>query len=238
MATEMVLSSASKSLPLLYRSLVKKEKERFDTIVEPLQCVLQLAFLAFCEKNTKITIQNNEVQLQFPSSYQGIVRWYQNDSKEDLYFLFNAIRRFSVFYQHLKTVKNENENEDLTTHNLYDMLVHYAVIGLQKLIETYTNQSKPSLLYTLQMYKILLETPDNFKMDSLESDNQKNIDGVFSKITDIYDNNLYYLIYHFFISLKKSNGLEKNHNNIMKINEILLSNIDNIQIWISKNVVY
>lgn len=245
MATEMVLSSASKSLPLLYRSLVKKEKERFDTIVEPLQCVLQLAFLAFCEKNTKITIQNNEVQLQFPSSYQGIVRWYQNDSKEDLYFLFNAIRRFSVFYQHLKKVKtvenenkNVNENDDLTSHNLYDMLVHYAVIGLQKLIETYTVQSKPSLLYTLQMYKILLETPDNFKMDSLESDNQKNIDGVFSKITGIYDNNIYYLAYHFILTMENTKDLELNHCNIRHFNTILLNTIQNIQTWISKNVIY
>jgi hypothetical protein len=234
MAAEIVLSSASKSLPMLYNSLVKKEKERFETIVEPFQCVLQLAFLAFCEKNTKITIQKNIVHLQYPTSYQGIVRWYQNDSKEDLYFLFNAIRRFSHFYKHLKTIKNEKIHK----HNLYDMLIHYAVIGLQRLIDTYTSQSKPSLLYTLQMYKILLETPDNFKMDSLESEIQKNIDGVFNKITDIYDDNLYYLAHSFIITLLKTKNVITNQANISYFNTIIISNIENIHTWISKNVVY
>lgn len=234
MAAEIVLSSASKSLPILYKSLVKKEKERFDTIVEPLQCVLQLAFLAFSEKNTKLTIQQNVVYLQFPTSYQGLVRWYQNDSKEDLYFLFNAIRRFSIFYSNLRNVKNDA----ISKKNLYDMIVHYAVLGLQRLIDTYTTQSKPSLLYTLQMYKVLLESPDNFKMESLDTDIQKNIDGVFNKITELYNENLYYMIYHFIISLKKCNNSEKNQLNISNFNNILLTNIDNIQTWISKNVIY
>lgn len=232
MAAEIVISSATKSLPLLYKSLVKREKERFDTIVEPLQCVLQLAFLAFCDKNAKLAIQNNIVYIQFPSSYQGIIRWYQNDSKEDLYFLFNAVRRFSLFYKHLKQIKTATGK-----HSLYDTLVHYAVIGLQKLIDTYTNQGKPSLLYTIQMYKVLLETPDNFKVDSLESETQQNIDDVFNTITNIYNEDLYWLLYYFICSLKSMPEVFK-HGNIERFNQILLSSIDDIQTWISKHVIY
>lgn len=234
MATNIVLSSASKSLPLLYKSLVKKDKERFDTIVEPLQCVLQLVFLAFSEKNTKITIQKNLVYLQFPSNYQGIMRWYQNDSKEDLYFLFNAIRRFSLFYKNLENIHNDK----ICNTNLYDLIVHYALIGLQNLIDTYTSVCKPSLLYTLQMYKVLLETPDNFKMETLDNDTQKNIDDVFNNIRYLYNDNVYYLIYHFLFSLTQSKDLEKNHSDIIKFNEILLSKTGDIQNWISKNVIY
>lgn len=235
MAAELVLSSASKTLPVLYKSLVKKEKERFDTIVEPLQCVLQLALLSFCEENTKITIQNNLVELQFPSSYQGIVRWYQNDSKEDLYFLFNALRRFTVFYNKLKDVKHS----DLSKHNLYDTLIHYSIQGIQNLINTYSNHSKPSLLYTLQMYKVLLESPETFHMDSLEKDTQKNIDNVFKDITKLYDNSMFYIIFDTLVMLRKNNINKEDKKNIIHhLNHILMHVFSNIHTWIHKNVVY
>jgi len=210
---------------------VKKEKERFDTIVEPLQCVLQLSLLSFCEKGTKITIQNNLVCLQYSNMTQGILRWYQNDSKEDLYFLFNAIRRFSLFYKRRLTLIT-CENDEYS--NLYDLLIHYSILGLQNLIETYTCDSKPSLLYTLQMYKVLLENPESFNKQQPGS----NIDIVFENITSIYTDNIYYIILHSMFPLINNSDIERRHKSIDSLNRLIKNNVDDIQTWISKNVIY
>ena len=80
----------------------EKKKERFDIILEPLQAVTQLALLSFCPKGSKLTIANNLLTIQEPSWVQGMWRSYNNDTKEDLFFLFNAIVRFNRFYSYLK----------------------------------------------------------------------------------------------------------------------------------------
>ncbi len=118
--------------------------------------------------------------------------------------------------------------------NLYDMLVYYSIIGLECLIDTYTSGSKQSLLYTLQMFKGLLEKPDNFSNNNF----QTNIDTVFIEITNIYDDNIYYIIFHTIEKLIKNNDLDKVHKTINSLNKIIYNNVDDIKTWISKSVVF
>lgn len=148
------------SVKLLYSTFINKKKERFDIILEPLQALLQIALLKFCPIGTKIAIQNNLLELQLPGYSQGILRWYNNDNKEDLFYLFNAFRRFTSFYGFLRQYKYSND--ELTDNNLYDLLVDCAKEGLNKLSQTYSNVDKISLLHTLQMYKVILDNPGFF----------------------------------------------------------------------------
>jgi hypothetical protein len=37
----------------------KRKKERFETILEPLQAILQISYLSFAPIGTKLTIHNN-----------------------------------------------------------------------------------------------------------------------------------------------------------------------------------
>ena len=87
-----------------------KKKERYETILEPMQAILQLALLSFCPKGTKISISRNILHLQQPNISQGIVRWYNNDNKDDLFYLFYACKRFPQFYLYLSemTIKDKN----------------------------------------------------------------------------------------------------------------------------------
>ncbi len=142
---------------MLYNTIYSKKKERFELILEPLQAILQLALLSFCPKGTKITIHQNILQLQMPYYTQGILRWYQNDNKDDLFYLFYVCKRFTLFYQHLKDIKCGD-------YNLYDMLIICSSNGLNNLIETYSNSEKISLLHTLELYKLLLNNPQQFDM--------------------------------------------------------------------------
>ena len=74
-------------------------KERSDMILEPLQVMIQLGILSFCPIGTKLSISENILYLQEPSFTQGILRWYMNDNKDDLYYLFQAIRRYYQWYK-------------------------------------------------------------------------------------------------------------------------------------------
>jgi len=71
-----------------------KDKERADLILEPMQVMIQLALLAHSPIGTKISVSNNILSIQKPCMTQGVYRWWNNDNKDDLYYLFHAIRRY------------------------------------------------------------------------------------------------------------------------------------------------
>ena len=72
---------------------MKKPRERFETILEPLQALLQIGFLAFYPIGSKLAIHNNILTIQAPGYTQNVRRWYNNDKKEDV-FSTNSIRRY------------------------------------------------------------------------------------------------------------------------------------------------
>lgn len=166
------------SFQFFYNNIYAKKKERFEMILEPLQAILQLALLSFCPKGTKITINQNLLQLQMPYYTQGILRWYQNDNKDDLFYLFYVCKRFSRFYNHLKNIRVKN-------YNLYDMLIECAKEGLNNLIQTYSNSEKISLLHTLELYKLLLSHPQQFDLIEEDKDKHKMRNEKISNISNI-----------------------------------------------------
>jgi len=132
-----------------------KRKERFDIILEPLQALTQLSLMAFCPNGSKLTIANNLLFIQTPNWGQGLMRSFNNDNRDDLFFLFNAIIRFNKFYIYLKGGDNSNRNDKL----LYDLLVKLGKRGIDNILQTYANVDQPALLHTLQMYRTLLDNP-------------------------------------------------------------------------------
>jgi hypothetical protein len=145
-----------------------KKKERFDIILEPLQAITQLALLAFCPYGSKLTISNNLLFIQSANWGQGVIRSFNNDKRDDLFYLFNSIIRFNKFYSYLKANDNSNKSDKL----LYELLIRLSKKGIDNILQTYANVDEPSLLHTLQMYKTLLDNP-NLIMDN-DSKAQRN----------------------------------------------------------------
>jgi hypothetical protein len=145
-----------------------KKKERFDIILEPLQAITQLALLAFCPYGSKLTISNNLLFIQSANWGQGVIRSFNNDKRDDLFYLFNSIIRFNKFYSFLKANDNSNKSDKL----LYELLIRLSKKGIDNILQTYANVDEPSLLHTLQMYKTLLDNP-NLIMDN-DSKGQRN----------------------------------------------------------------
>jgi hypothetical protein len=167
------------TLNVLYKTIkTKKKKERFETILEPLQALLQIAYLSFTPIGTKLTIHNNILYIQPPNYSQSIVRWYNNDTQEDLFYLFNIFYRFKKFYYFLCGRDGGNGGNALTgvavkdcehsahasasssivNKKLYELLIELAKNGIGNLIRTYGQTEKIHILHTLQMYKNILET--------------------------------------------------------------------------------
>ena len=143
-------------------------KERSDMILEPLQVMIQLSLLSYCPTGTKVSVSNNILQLQFPTLLQGVWRWYNQDGKDDLYYLFHAIRRYYKWY------KSEN-------NKIFNYILKEAIKGIDRLIVTYEKAEQTSIIHTLKLYKNVLgmEAPDLFKENTEET---VNIDKVFENI--------------------------------------------------------
>jgi hypothetical protein len=148
-------------------------------ILEPLQSMIQLALLSVKPIGTKLAIQENILYIQEPSIIQPINRWYNSDKKDDLYFLFQVIKRFIKWY---------NPENKIISIELYNLICSMSLIGLDNLVKTYNNTDNNSIIQVLHLYKNLLEVPNSKELDK-HSNDKVNIDEVFENIIILYKPN-------------------------------------------------
>jgi hypothetical protein len=161
----------------LYNNLLfHKYKDKLDMILEPLQSMIQLALLSVKPIGTKLAIQENILYIQEPSIIQPINRWYNSDKKDDLYFLFQVIKRFIKWY---------NPENKIISVELYNLICSMSLTGLDNLVKTYNNTDNNSIIQVLHLYKNLLEVPNNKELDKHTND-KVNIDEVFENIISLY----------------------------------------------------
>jgi len=264
---------------------LKKPRERFETILEPLQALLQIGFLAFYPIGSKLAIHNNILTVQAPGYTQHVRRWYNNDKKEDVFYLYNVFSRFNKFY---KTVLASSGGENTA---LFTLLNDLAKTGINNLIRTYNQTDKIHILHTLQMYKGMLDNPELVRRlaktddgagvgvgvgvgddDDHDADNEmprqfplkirkptsspplrpmnacaatsipvdnlvdNNIDTIFVKITDLYSQEDYTIIYHTLIKIQ--NDAQYYMNYVEGLNKILEPVNIRIKKWIDDNIVF
>jgi hypothetical protein len=203
----------------------KRRREKLDYILEPLQAITQLALLAYCPVGTKLTIHDNILIIQQPGISQSITRYFNEDSKEDLYYLMNVFKRLFTFYSFM--------TEDKLLNKLYNLLIKNAIIGIDNLLKTYTNSDKVNVLHTLQMYKVVLGNPDFFHTNKMGAEDI-NIDNIFNEIVNIYNNEEYYVIYNILLLLEKYPGNYQEY--IIGLNAIMDIKNKKIKEWIDKNI--
>ena len=162
----------------LYNNLLfHKYKDKLDMILEPLQSMIQLAILSVKPIGTKLAIQENILYIQEPSIIQPINRWYNSDKKDDLYFLFQVIKRFIKWY---------NPENKIISSELYNLICSMSLTGLDNLVKTYNNTDNNSIIQVLHLYKNLLEVP-NIKELEKHTNEKINIDEVFENIISLYE---------------------------------------------------
>ena len=202
----------------------KPTKEQADLILEPLQVMINLAVLGFCPIGTKININDNMLYLHQPTFTQGLWRWWEGDSKDDLYYLFHAIRRYYKWYK----------NED---NKIYDYILDLAKKGIKNLIKTYQKADKKSILHTLSLYNNILDldTPDLFKTDS-EDTESITIDNVFKNVTALYDKKTLVIVFKILQLMTECDNEIYVTQYISGLNSILKPTNRNIRNWIQSNL--
>lgn len=265
---------------------LKKPRERFETILEPLQALLQIGFLAFFPIGSKLAIHNNILTVQSPGYTQNVRRWYNNDKKEDVFYLYNVFSRFNKFYKSVLTGGGSGSGNAA----LFSLLNELAKTGINNLIRTYNQTDKIHILHTLQMYKGMLDNPDLVRRLSSTTDKPEaattsntgggigddeelpcqlprriassssspplrplpssgggvsvpmdtfadtNIDLIFIKITEMYTQEDYTIIYH--TLLKIQNDPQYYLNYIEGLNKIMEPVNIRIKKWIDDNIVF
>ena len=218
-----------------YIFMADRKKERFDMILEPLQAITQLALISFCPIGSKLSISNNLLTIQIPSWGQGVMRTYNHDKKDDLFFLFSVISRFNKFYAYLNSKQDD-------IGDLFNLMIELSKLGIDSIIQTYSRGDNAHLLHTLKMYRTLLDRPDAFiPKVSLSGDNDKNetqddIDDVFIRITDIYSEEHFKIIYNIF-SLIQDNP-EDYLTYMNALNSVMEPVNRKIKKWINDNIVF
>ena len=195
----------------------QQQKERQDMILEPLQVMIQLSLVSFCPVGTKVSISNNILHIQKPTMSQGVVRWWYGDNKDDLYYLFHAIRRYYLWYK-----KDDNP--------IYAYILKNAIKGIDALINTYKNTKLTTITTTLQMYKNILdlENEELFKTE----DAAVNLDSVFQNITNIYEKRILIVVYNILKSMENEDN-ERNMDSYFEATHSFLSpTYLKIQQWI------
>lgn len=216
----------------IYNTLsLHKSKDKLDMVLEPFQSMVQLALLSVSPIGTKLAIQENILYLQTPGFIQPISRWYHSDKKDDLYFLFQVIKRFIKWYN------PETSEKSPINKNLYDLIVKMGIKGLDNLIKTYNNSDNNNIIQVIYMYKSLLEVND--KADQFKSPEDKvGIDAVFENIIEVYDNNLISLIHNLLLIISTEDNQIHVNNYIQGLNLIMNKNNNGIKNWIKVNLVF
>tara|TARA_B100001093_G_C26784025_1_gene995858 strand:- start:305 stop:925 length:621 start_codon:yes stop_codon:yes gene_type:complete len=204
--------------------LMTQQKEKVDMILEPLQVMIQLAVISHCPVGTKVSINENLLVIQQPAWSQGILRWYKNDNKDDLYYLFHAIRRYYIWYK-----KKDNK--------IYNYILEKAIGGLNKLIETYKKSDRQSILHTLNLYKNVLEL-DNTALFKNEEEHTVTMDSVFGKIIGLYNEKTLRVAYNTLLLLDDETNPENKEHYINSLSNFLMPINNSVRVWIQENLVF
>ena len=112
-------------------------------ILEPLCVVLRLIILKYKESGTKISINNNSISYMDPNFYQGAMRTYNGDKREDLHNLYSPIIKAFEWYDiesgiHKYLFKQSLEGIDMLL-NAYDKdsIIHHSLVHYKKIIQEF-----------------------------------------------------------------------------------------------------
>lgn len=114
-------------------------------LLDPLSVIVKLAILACKPVGTKVCIQNNVMSFQDPGIFQGFCRAVYNLNKTDLHYMYNPIQLACSHFLSYSAVKSRPRMRNLFS---------YAQKGLERLMETYRNNS--TIRHSLNYYHAII----------------------------------------------------------------------------------
>ena len=199
-----------------------KPKEKMDMILEPMQVMIQLALLSFCPLGTKLSVRKNILYLDRPTYTQGVTRWLNQDSKNDLHFLYNVLRRYYKWYK-----------KD-STNKIYSYIFELGKRGVGKLIQTYEQSNQPAITKILKIYYSIL-IKESYEL-FISEEEATTIDNVFQSVSKIYNMKLLSVVYNTLRLIEDEKRDSEKQHYYSGLKSILTPFHEKIRKWITKNL--
>ena len=145
METKVVNMVAESLLTNVWNANIFSKKKNMGTLLDPINTAIALCLLNYYPAGTKISIQNNEITFQEPSTMQGISRWKNGDSYEDIHNLVNPIKKLLQTKEDTSLWRDEN----------FRYICETMKSGLSILAKTYADNHIAN--HTIEFYKSLIE---------------------------------------------------------------------------------
>lgn len=213
---------ALESLYFSFSKMFEAKKEN-HMIIEPLSCLIKLSLLNFYPEGTKLNVQDNQLLFNEPTMYQGIIRYFYNQGREDLHNLFNPIDKAIDWYTEY--------NEDI------DTIFELAIKGLIKLRNTYSESC--TIKHTLNYYINTLQ--ERNKKHRKTGNTTKKQDKIHEYLQDLWNEREIHIIVEILQELEeKYLDTEENPEDITSLLESLFSITNNkeqkVKIFLSSYV--
>lgn len=117
--------------------------ENIKYILDPLSVIIKLYILSKKQIGCKLCIYNNSIILQDSGIFQSFIRYYFNNSKNDIQYLYNPIEIASYIYL---------SKDFIEKFPTIKILFQHAIKGLENLIGTYNNNNNNIIIHSLYMY--------------------------------------------------------------------------------------
>tara|TARA_B110000285_G_C15082972_1_gene594540 strand:- start:1026 stop:1694 length:669 start_codon:yes stop_codon:yes gene_type:complete len=117
-----------KMFQFIQTPIVSKEN---NILLEPLSCIFRMSLLNYKDDGMKISIFNNSIQYHEKTFYQGLLRSYNGDTREDLHNLYNPFLKAFEWYP----VNTETDG------TMYLYFYNKCHSGLTRLLNSYEKGS-------------------------------------------------------------------------------------------------
>lgn len=166
-------------------------------ILDPLSLIIKLAILGKKPLRTKLSITNHRIVIHEAGIFQGIVRYYNNSTKQDLRYLQIPIEIACMQYIILPTY--QDRREDIVS------LFKQASQGLENLASTYKDKDESMVVMCINHYINLIHNAismNSIIMSKDTEDVRKYYNAHFmNRAKNIWKNNKLDIVLHFSKSL-------------------------------------
>ena len=187
-------------------------------ILEPLCVVIRLIILKYKEKGTKISITNNSITYMEPTFYQGAIRTYNGDKRDDLHNLYSPIIKAFEWYDIESGI------------NRY--IFEQSLIGIDMLLNAYDKDS--IIHHSLVHYKKIIQEFINGTTDQDENIIKRE-SPLINNLKNIWNDDEIKIIYNILNLIDSNIKIEDKNIYIKIIEDILTYKEHNVNIYVEKN---
>jgi len=160
--------------------------------IDPIATAMKLVILSYKTTGTKLSIKNNKIEIQESWMLQGIERWYNDDTKSQIYQL-----KLPLFYFRGIVLNHIPLHHLIMNQDVFDLMNRLAFQGLKKLKLTYNCKNGSLVDNCIDQYLSILSTPYTLEdyQREMEKFNKPTLFAVYYEYTKLWCQDDFLMLY-------------------------------------------